>query len=193
MHQFPPPVYDVISAQCPPLRKPYTFGSKHTSSRKNPHSMPCLACLHLGLYRVTVPCHHLLFRCLSGQHALMHTGTEGLETTYLLIWCQASNTTVLTLPHTCQDLVSQACLAAQPTSWPWSRCAGPTSGQGTGQCLYTESMSQMCCGACSWCGDSSGACVPCETDIASEQEPHGEDRGLELEASLHRVNSRCVR
>lgn len=70
----------------------------------------------------------------------------------LLIWCQASNITVLTLPHTCQDLVSQACLAAQPTSWPWSRCAGPTSGQGTSQCLYTESMSQVCCGACSWRG-----------------------------------------
>lgn len=155
MHQSPPPVYDVFSAQCPALRKPYAFGSKHMSSRKNPHPTPCLACLHLGLYRVTVPCHCAVspsafpvFIWSTCTHAHRRGGPGG----YLPIWCQASNITVLTLPHTCQDLVSQACLAAQPTSWPWSRCAGPTLGQGTGQCLYTESMSQMCCGTCSRCG-----------------------------------------
>lgn len=116
-HWFLSPVHDVFSAQWPALRKPYAFGSKHMSPRKNPYPKPRLTCLRLGLSRVTVPCHHLLFRCLSGQRALMHTGM-GVPGYHLLIWCQASNITVLTLPHTRQDLASQACLAAQPPTWP---------------------------------------------------------------------------
>lgn len=80
MYQFPSPVYNVFSAQCPALRKPYAFVNKRTPSGKNAHPKPCLTCLHLRLYCVTMPCHHLLFQWLSGQHALMHTGVEGLDT-----------------------------------------------------------------------------------------------------------------
>lgn len=37
---------------------------------------PVLFVYTMGLYRVTVPCYHLLFWCLSGQDPLMHTGME---------------------------------------------------------------------------------------------------------------------
>lgn len=116
---------------------------KALSHLSAPGSVPC--------HRAVSPSAFPVFFWSACTHAHRHRGPGS----YLLIWCQASNITVLTLPHTCQDLVSHACLAAQPTG-PWGRYAGPTSGQGTRQCLNTESMPHMCCraapgtGACSW-------------------------------------------
>lgn len=78
---------------------------------------------------ITSPCYHivlprafLMFSLSSSAHVHRHRGPGYC----LLIWCQALNITVLTLPHICQDLASQVCLAALPTTWPWSRYAGPT-------------------------------------------------------------------
>lgn len=112
---------------------------KHTS-KKNLHPMP--------LSSLSAPWDCPVSLCLSPSAFLVfvwsrstHAHRHGGPGYFLLIWCQALNITVLTLPHTCQDLVSQACLAAQPKTWPACRNAGPTSGRGTAQCLYTQDMS----------------------------------------------------
>lgn len=171
-------MYDVFSAQCPALRKPYAFRSKHTSSRKNPHPKPCLTCLHLGLYRVTVPCHHLLFRCLFGQRALMHTDMGGLDMT-----CSSGVKLRVSLCWPYLTLAKTRChKRALLPSLQHGR-AGPTSGQGTGQCLYTESTSQMC----SWAALVMGH-APVQETALRHACPTRWTVASEQEASLHKAN-----
>lgn len=101
--------------------------------------------------------------CFSGDYLVnMHSCTQAWRA-----WILPAHL-VSSFEHHCADPTSYlprlgvtACLAAQPTTWPWSRYAGPTSGQGTGQCLHTESMSQMRF----WAASGTGACSWCRTQL----------------------------
>lgn len=187
MHQSPPPVYDVFSAQCPALRKPYAFGSKRMSSLKNPHPMPCPACLHLGLYRVTVPCHHLLFRCLSCTQAwggLGATCPSGVKLRTSL--CRPYLVLAKTWCH-------KRALLPSPHPGLGADVLGPLQDRGLLSARTQKAYPKCAAGHAPGVGNSCEALVPCETDTASERDPHGEGRGLQPEASLHRANPQCVR
>lgn len=95
-----------------------------------------------------------------------HAHGHGGPGYYMLIWCQASNITVLTLPHTRQDSVSQACLAAQPPTWP---CWAPIRTGDWSMSVHRKRVPNVLLGSsgngpCSCAGNSSEACVPYEMD-----------------------------
>lgn len=173
----------------------------HTSSERVYTQCLCAPRPHHG----TAPCHcavspptFLVFMCSRATRVHRHGGPGYC----LLLWCQALNITVLTLPHTCQDLVSQACLAARPSTRPWSRYAGPTSGLGTGQMpMHRKHVPDMLLGQplvaghAPDLGNSSEVCV-CPVMRWTADAEQGSHRGggrLEQEASLHKANPHCVR
>lgn len=107
----------------------------HTQS---PVSLVCTWDCTMSLCRVTI--------CFSGVYLVnMHSCTQAwgcLDTT-----CSSGVKLRISL---CRPYLTLA------KTWHHKRAllpslqhghAGPTSGPGTSQCLYTESMSQMCCGA----------------------------------------------